>query len=169
MKAHINRLPSIKQSPFTFENKEEFLSDTSTGAFHCFQRAVLSQEMLYAEPWLLSLSGQCTSSANSGVKKYMVQLEGAPSPSCSPGLEEGYLLRALQRDSAWPQGRCWKTAVPQAGVCFVICCCLTYPSQSHASQKHGILNSSLNQQYFKVLYPDSSSYYPGFLSDLGFL
>lgn len=31
-----------------------------------------------------------------GVKKYMVQLEGAPSPSYSPGLEEGSLLRACR-------------------------------------------------------------------------
>lgn len=49
------------------------------------------------------------------------------------------LLRAWQRAGAWPQGHCKKIAVPQAGVCFAICCCLTYPFQSHTCQKRGIL------------------------------
>ena len=132
-----------------------------------------SRTELYAEPWLSSLSAQCTISTSYSVMKYMVQSERAPSPGCFPGLGEGDPLvfaqslaerwcltsRPLQENSCAP-GWCI--------LCDLLLSYLPLPVP-HLPETWDPVQSSPNWQCFKVSYPDSSPNYPGFGSDLGFL
>lgn len=103
-----------------------------------------SRTELYPEPWLFSLSVQCSAPSapvtvwwNIWSSRKELHLRAG-----SLGWERGSLWswhRAWRRDGASPQGHCKKIAVPQAGICFAVCCCLTYPCPSHTCQKCGIL------------------------------
>lgn len=132
-----------------------------------------SHTELHPEPWLSSLSAQCTVSTSFGVGKYMVQSEGAPSPSCFPRLGEGDPLVFAQ---GLTEGWCLTSRPLQENRCatgWCMLCDLLLPYLPllvlHLPGTWGPTQSSPNWQCFKISYPDSSPDYAEFGSDLGFL
>lgn len=132
-----------------------------------------SRTELYPEPWLFSLSVQCTISTGNGVMTHRVQSEGAPSPSWSPGLGEGQpLVLAQSLAERW----CFTSRPLQENSCATgwhMLCGLLLPylplPVPHLPETRDPIQSSPNRRCFKVSYPYSSPDYPGFGSESGFL